>query len=208
MTALTTLARAKQTLGLNNTDNDTLISELITRASDESISYLRVIEPDDGSANSLGREVYEETIRYATGDYQLFLSRRPVSNITSIVEGTTTLTASDYQINKATGVIERLGSDEISTWGNDKIVVTYEAGYLLPEEVGRNLPHDIEEAVIEIIRSRLIETGVVEPEIRSEQIEDVGRVSYVTSGSHSFKSGGYIPDRARALLSRHRNPMV
>jgi hypothetical protein len=208
---LTSLARVKQALGIADTENDTLISELITRASDEIVSYLRMPYADDGSAPTLARETFVETLRSVHGgSHELFLTRRPIVSVTSVVEDGATLTAdTDFQVNRRLGGLLRMVSDDYEAWSADKVVVTYQAGYLLPNSDSRDLPYDIEEAAIYTISARLsdLNATVGDPEIRSESLEGAYSATYQTSGATSFGSGG-LPTRARALLASHRNIMI
>ena len=184
---------------------------MIARVSDEILTYLRVHPSDDGSPITLGRETYVETIRDVSGIYDLYLSRRPIASVTSIVSETETLVeGTDFLVRKPVGGLSRLQSDDITPWSSQKIVVTYVAGYLLPEEEGRNLPYDIEDAAHYTIKSRINELNaeVGEQELKSENVQGVYSVSYVTSGATETKRGTSLPDRAVQLLSSYRNLMV
>lgn len=208
---LTSLAAVKQSLGITDTEQDTLINALIGRVSDEIVSYLNVKTPDDGAVQTIGRETYVETIRNQPSEYGLFLSRRPLSSVTSLVEDTVTLTeGTHFQVNAGTGMLDRLSSDSITTWSFDKLVVTYVAGYLLPDDENSNLPADIEEAAIYTVSSRMsdLDTGAGDREIRSESLDGVFSASYETTGAKRYSAHQGLPQRAVALLAKYRIPMI
>lgn len=208
---LTTLARVKQSLGISDATQDTLLTELIARASDQISAYLRLPVTHDGVQPTLGRQTYIETIRDQSPRYGLFLSYRPLALITSLVEdGVTLVDGTDYETSAGVGAVDRLVSDEISSWTFEKAVITYTAGYILPnDEVNRNLPYDIEEAAIYTISARMSDLNISsgDREIRSESLDGVYSATYETTGATRF-SGQGLPQRAVALLNKYRVPMV
>ena len=65
----------------------------------------------------------------------------------------------------------------------------------------RNLPYEIEQAAIEIVRGAFYSTNR-DPNIKAESVEGVGSITYFdTNASGNF---GSIPDKARSLLSALR----
>lgn len=211
---LTSASRVKSSLGITDSTQDSLIGELIRRVSDEILVYLRYPRADDGTIPTLGRESFVETIRYAYGVYELFLTRRPIATISSVVEDGTTLTeGTHFQVNKNAGVLERLDGDDITSWSADKIVVTYSAGYILPDDEGtRDLPYEIEEAAIYTVLARMsdLDPSAVDPEVKSETLFEVYSASYANAGTsgRAFGDAGTLPHRAMALLAAHRIPMI
>lgn len=184
------------------------------RVSDEIVTYLRFPRADDGAIATLGRETYVETLRYVAGEYELFLTRRPLASVSSLTEdGVALASGTDFQINKQTGVLERLNGDEITAWRADKIVATYIAGYILPEDAGtRDLPYEIEEAAIHTIAARMadLNPASIDPEVKSETLVDVYSATYAVGGTsaRTFGDAGSLPHRAAALLAAHRIPMI
>lgn len=211
---LTTVGRVKASLGIADASQDALIGELIIRVSAEIVTFLRLPKADDGVVATLGRETYVETLRDVAATYELFLTRRPIASIVSVVEdGVTLVAGTDYQWNSASGVLERLEDDEIGTWNADKIVVTYVAGYVLPDDEGtRDLPYEIEEAAIYSISARMsdLNPSAIDPEVKSETLFQVYSATYADAGTsgRAFSETGTLPQRAIALLFSHRNPMI
>lgn len=209
--SLTSLARAKQSLGITDTSQDALLTELIARASDEVVAYLRLSSTDDGSISTLARQTYVETMRSQGATYRIYLMRRPIASITSIVVDDVELTQdTDYLLASAQGAIDRLSGDGITSWAFEKAVVTYVAGHLLPGEEGRDLPYDIEEAVHYTISARMADLNAAagDREVRSETLQGVYSATYETTGANRFASGQYLPERAQALLAKYRTPMI
>lgn len=208
---LTTTARVKQSLGVEDDSQDSLIAELIARVSDEAVEYLRLPTADDGTVPTLARETYVETIRDLPLEYELFLTRRPVASVTSVVvDGTTLVADTEYQVNSGVGTLNRLSSDAITSWSFTKAVITYVAGYLLPAEDNRTLPYDIEEAVIYAVTARMadLDTTGGDMEIRSESLDGVYSASYQTQGAKRYDPTMGLPQRSIALLAKYRTPMI
>lgn len=211
---MTSVSRVKASLGITDSAQDSFIGELIPRVSDEVVAYLRYPRAHDGTIATLGRETYIETLRNVDAHYELFLTRRPIASVTSVVEDGSTLTeGTDFQTNKHTGVLERLDSDEITSWSAEKIVVTYSAGYILPDDDGvSDLPYEIEEAAIYTVAARMadLNPSSIDPEVKSETLFEVYSATYANPGTsgRAFSEDGTLPLRARALLSSYRNPMI
>lgn len=113
----------------------------------------------------------------------LQLSRYPVASITSVTEsvaGTpTTLDETDWEIDAATGHLYRLdGSDCRRDWWASKVTVAYIAGYDIDSgDPSTDLPADIRDAVIEMVRNGYLERRR-DPAMKSERIDGVRSVDY------------------------------
>ena len=203
-TDLTTLQSAKDELGISGASEDTYLGTAIDRASAMICSYLGVAVADDGTC-TLGRETLVETFRLPVELSEIMLARWPVTSITSVVEDGETLAADEYEIDKRTGILRRLdGDDNVTLFSAAKIVVTYVAGYKLPGEVGRNLPHDIEAAVLEVIKAHR-SSRTRDPLIKAEETAGLGRIEYWV-GSTSTSSA--MPPEAQMRLDAYRRPAV
>jgi hypothetical protein len=77
-------------------------------------------------------------------------SRTPIVSIESVVEGTRTLTTSDYQVDGA--AIYRLSSGHRMHWQCGPIVVSYTAGYA-------TVPYDLKWAATKFVQAALLENG-------------------------------------------------
>ena len=215
-TALTTLQNVKDELVITGTDEDAYLTAKIARVSAQICTYLKVPTAGDRT-RTLGRETLVETLRRDrpmgydpgwTGTYldrfgpadsrhtQLLLARRPIVSVTSVVEDGTTLDASSYESNGAAGILTRLSSDVPAAWAARKIVITYVAGWLLPEDASANMPGDIEDAAIRLIKSARF-ARERDPYIKSETIP--GPITTVYQDATSE-----LPEDICALLDPYR----
>jgi hypothetical protein len=124
------------------------------------------------------------------GTAHLVLERTPVKSITSITVNGSTLSSSDYSIASAdAGLIWASGGwpwtalirggdiagDGAPDSEEKSIVVTYKGGYVCPGQVTagppaltRDLPDEIEDAVIQLVVARFAGRGV-DPRVQSEK---------------------------------------
>jgi len=147
-TDLTTLANAKEYLGISGSDDDTLLGNLIDRASEAIENYCR-------------RKFAQETLTEyydGRGSHRLVLNRRPVSSITSIYDDLdrdftedTLIDADDYVLYPDEGIVEfkNTASTFPSTAayfydGQRNVKVTYVAGY-------ETIPTDVEQACLMLV---------------------------------------------------------
>jgi len=189
---LTTLAAVKAELGLTSSADDAKLSDYISQASDAIANYCN---------RAFAREEVEETIRVSHMQGSLTLTRFPVSSVSTIVESDEELTTGDYEIEADIGSLRRLRNDAPATWCRGKIVVTYEAGFLLPGESGRNLPTDIERAAI-MLTLRYYSTDAQAQLLRRETIEGIGSTEMFAP------SASGLPIEVEALIERYRQIAV
>lgn len=105
----------------------------------------------------------------------------PLTAISAITHGDASLDCSqsgglvstDYEIDTNTGELIRLINDSPSGWSARKLVVSYTAGYKLPNDMGRTLPFDIERAAVVTV-SDLYNARGRDSTLRSTSIVDVG----------------------------------
>lgn len=115
-------ARLKITSTLSATDEDTLRSvldeatDLAERYCNRAFRRRTVVEIRDGGTKSLT------------------LFQAPVLSVTTVVEGVTTLAATDYTLNGSAGILYRGPTTSRLTWasGTQSVTVTYVAGYTDP----------------------------------------------------------------------------
>ena len=151
--ALTVKANFKTYKGITKNDDDTLIDDLIKRASG-------FIESQCG--RKFGEATYTE---YYDGDDvrsfpvsrrdKLILENHPVTTFTSLhddtngVFGSSTLIATaDYDVKMDSGIVVLKAVKFNIGVGNIKAV--YDAGYVLPDQASPTLPDEIEHACIEL----------------------------------------------------------
>lgn len=184
---LTRLDTVKTELGVADGASDEKLEALIDQASDVVARYCNRV---------FALETVAETFRVQNhGAHGLTLSRYPVVAIISIVENDTTLTTDDYEADLETGIIERLRSDRVMRWPCGKTVVTYSAGFDLPD----GLPEGIERATIELVK-QYYASGDRDPLVRSEVVEGAGSTDYF-----SPSTTGFTPE-VEGLLEPHRKP--
>lgn len=82
----------------------------------------------------------------------------------------------------------------MSAWPAAKIVVTYEAGYNLPDDV----PQEIEQAALVVLKHLYFGTAR-DPAARAEVIDGAGSTTY---------SDGAVMAQVDELLSSHRVPQI
>lgn len=131
----------------------------------------------------------------------LVLSRRFVTAVSVVEDGTTLTEGTDYWLDSAPGLLRRICSDYPRAWCSAKIVVSYTAGFAI-------VPDDLKGAANDLIQTRLSEASR-DPLLKSLQVNipdvEERRMDYWVDTS---KSGGVVPDDVLARLSRFRNVTV
>jgi len=123
--ALAAVEDVKQYLGKADTNQDSLLKMLVEGVSSR-LERLLGEWPNDGS-------VITEYIQ-STGTPRIPLNR-VVNDIRTVVEGTTTLSSTDYRLVNEQS-LERLTSGLLSAWNVGEVVVTYRPGWLqVPEDL-------------------------------------------------------------------------
>ncbi len=179
-TRLTTLAAVKAELGITDTADDALLQTYIDQAS-------AMIERFCG--RWFGKATYRETLA-GYGTSRLLLSCTPIVQVIMIECDGALVT--DYLVEDAdAGILYRDGGwawspktggyiERHPVAGAERLnyVITYEAGYILPENAGSNLPADIQRACIDLVKVRYAERSR-DPSITSERLGD-WQASYST----------------------------
>lgn len=211
---MTTVVAVKAELGKTDTVDDDWLQNQIDAESLTICNYLGVEAAEDGTRN-IGRETLVETIdRRAAWPYTsvlmplpkvsteglLTLARRPVVSITSITEDGTAVASTDYQLAAMPGTLRRLTGSLPIAWPSTLIVVTYVAGWLLPGQTSRNLPADIEGAVIDLVKESWF-SRKRDPDVKAEEIMGVRRVDYFFGAPGQ----GPLPPSVMARLDPYRN---
>lgn len=197
ITRLSTLDRAKTELGETGTANDAEIGKMLAEAGALAETYCGRV---------FARQTYSE--RLGPGRYSsVWLRRWPVVSLTSItLDGTAQdLTVeTTYLLDGATGELRALSDGYPSAWCAAKsLVVVYAAGYLLPEQAGRDLPADIESAVLALLRARWRAKGR-DPNLRQITTEGVGSETFWISD----QPGTSLPPEVEDMLAPYRMPVI
>jgi len=186
-TMLTTLERVKLELDIKNDINNDLLSARIASASSVIAGLC---------FPSLRRETVIETFypdHYGECADRLTLDHSPVVSISSVTVDGTALTDAVIVDDVVTDLAEwRLDGDKLrlrrqTTAGRHShwsfctgIVVSYTGGYLLPGQVGRDLPYEIEDACVELVAAYWAARGR-DPGLRAEENVGVYRFEYQTT---------------------------
>lgn len=132
---LTTVARMKTELSLTGSTYDTLLGYWVTESSDAITAYVgRPLMSEVVSEYFRLRDIMSSVAPFAR---PLTLSRWPVSGVSVVSEGSTTLVSGDYSGTTAeyeyvakTGLIYRMSSGVRIAWASANVVVAYTGGYL------------------------------------------------------------------------------
>lgn len=190
VTALTDVQSVQLEIGLSGTTEAGYLRGQIAQASAAISSWCGRV---------FARETVSEVFRPERCLESLSLSRFPVASIASVTEDGTALASTNYEVDAASGLLFRLADDERTTWRARKVTVQYAGGYLLPDEAGRTLPHDVQRACILMVCAAYLARGR-DPMLRSESAQDVGSASYLDPrvGMEA------MPPQAAALLQPYR----
>lgn len=136
---LLTVAEARAAVGITDTSRDADLTRLIARIS-AAIYRASKVRTDGVHAPTLLSESITETFRRTTFEVcnqkSLLLSRRRISEIETITEGTTEIETTDFEYDAASGELFRLGSSDVTSWPSGLITVEYVAGLLtVPEDL-------------------------------------------------------------------------
>jgi len=194
-TQLTTRANAKADLALTGSADDAYIDLLNDRASAAIVAHC---------GRGFGALAVAESFRPRCANFAapLILAVTPVSTISTITEDGTALAAgADFELDPAAGLVWRLSGTARCRWRADSVVVSYAAGYQLPNDSPMAgvpaLPMAVQDAALALIRAAYHARGA-NPAIRAEQAEGAGQITYGTLGAAPMAIG---PELARQLAS-------
>lgn len=152
-------------------------------------------------------EVVSETFRLNQPASNLYLSRSPVVSVTSVSDGDTALATTDWEIDYDTGRLARLdGANGLQKWGGlvsaipFRATVMYGAGYFADDDTGGNVPADLRDGTLALIRSNWFSLDR-DPFTRSEEVPGVATISY---GFGAAAQNNGMPPDAEALLAPYR----
>lgn len=211
---LTTRETVKGELGIDTTDEDDTISDLIVRASSAIARETR---------RTFGVETVTETMD-GSGSRLLGLSRTPIVEVTEVTEDGTAITDYSVEDAEAGALYRQVGwgrSGGLRMWGTEafssgyilpgyqdqRYSVTYRAGYLLPSDVNpfilpaepQNLPGAVEQACIETVKAWYFARDT-DPALSSVQSGQL-RVTYRAEQTQT--APGSLPASALGLLRNY-----
>ena len=214
MESIVTVAGASNSFRLTKAETVRAAAELSAGADDAFLN--QAIDRQSAAVEKwcrrlLARQAYSETFRDVEVVPALALKHYPIASIASVTVDGTALAADEYEIDAEAGHLYRLSSDCRIDWYGGKIVIAYRAGYILPAQttIGGeahggvpNLPHDLEDAVIELVKMGFYGRAR-DPLLRSAEIPGVIAESYTVTAA----SDGAMPARIAAMLAPHRRPI-
>jgi hypothetical protein len=185
-TALTTRAAAQAELGRSFADAD--VDRWILEASSEVARFMGRV---------LALETVTETFWLDRRAYPaLRLERSPVATLSSVaVDGSALVVATEVLLDAKVGTITRLMDDTPIDWIAGKIEVSYQAGWILPGDVGANLPADIQRAC-NLTVVAMAEGRGRDGRLRSQSADGVSAESYLDPRA----ADGALPWEAAAIL--------
>ena len=196
--ALTTIASAEAELGLTSGEQDALLTRYIDTASD-------MIERYVSRKLYYGSAIVEKVA--GSGDAFLYISRTPLSSVTSIVwlGDSSTVSASDYSIWEADqgAIYKSSGWNDaiISSTDFQRYQVTYVGGWITPQQdaddaaLTRDLPFDLETACINMVVGMWRQKGA-DRTIRSETV--------LNTSVHYERHQDGIDPSVRAILDQYK----
>jgi uncharacterized phiE125 gp8 family phage protein len=189
---LTTLAAIKAELQLIKDIDDVFLTNLIDQASATVRSWCR---------RTFALETVRETFYVDNPEQPLLLARFPVTEIEAVAVAGAELDPGEYEVEEDSGFLYRLdASSNRFTSFSGRVLVDYQAGYLLPGASARSLPEDIERATIAMIKLSWF-ARTRDPLIRAEAVEGVGSLQY-------YSSDVYLPAEVEGLLTPYRSPRL
>lgn len=116
----------------------------------------------------------------------------------------------NYVVKKSSGQISKLSGASLTNFTGNIVTVNYISGWLLPGEVGRNLPYGIEDACVLLCQHKISElqaSASFADELKAVDIEGFGKIEF-SDGASSSASGGKnaMPFDVRSMLQRYVQP--
>jgi hypothetical protein len=147
---------------------------------------------------TLRLETVSETIRrhhhrhhgHGSPGHALILARRPVVDITAVTENDTLLTADQYEVEAAAGLLYRLSGSCRIAWCAGTIVAEYSAGY-------DTVPDDLKYAAIKFVQLVSQQAGR-DPLLRRDVVPGVSEMEWWVEPSREIGT----PPEVLDLLSR------
>lgn len=201
-TSLTTVSAVVAELGLGDTSEYQNISRWIRQASGAITRYCKrpLAQQTVTEQFRLDRQtvIANMTIDSPTRR-RLPLVMYPVASIASVTEDDDVLDPSRYEVDPETGLLERLNDvDRPRQWMASKIIVQYTGGYVLPPAAGANLPDEISDAALQLVK--LMRFGAKrDPLVKSQTIVGVIEQDFWV-GQTPGSDGSGVPPSIGGLL--------
>lgn len=148
--ALTTLQTIKDELGITDTSSDTYLERQINVMSQKIANFCN---------RNFKSQTYTEEKYIGNDDVYLYLKNFPITSLDNLEINDTEISTSNVTVKSNDGALYYTGIFRSSGYVSgisshrdirfENISVTYEAGYILPDKITRNLPYDLEQACID-----------------------------------------------------------
>lgn len=198
---LLTTAEARAAVGITDGSRDADLNRLVARIS-AAIYRASKVRTDGVHAPTLLSESITETFRSTTfeacGLKSLLLSRRRISEIETITEGTTELVDADFEYDAASGELFRLGSSDIMPWPSGLITVEYIAGLV-------TVPDDLKLAAEFWLRAQWRDAyqepaTLLDPFVKVDEIPGVSRIERWVSAMNTKADMTLMPPEVESIL--------
>jgi hypothetical protein len=207
----TTLSRVKSELEIEGDDSNDVLTAKIEEASSDIQLALGYRVPHEANVETFRHDDpnelrhYRATCMSGTVDY-LFLRRKKVVSITSVVLDDDTLDPSEYALDGDLDALIRLDTSGYPCpWLFCRsIVVSYDAGYILPGASGADLLPTIESAVVDLVSEYWASKGQ-NPLVKSENIPGLAQYDYWVGATGDPEQ---LPPRVLAKLALAKRPRL
>jgi len=190
-------------LDRDDTSQDETLAEYEAEVAAEIASDC-AIASDGVNPPTLRSEECTDVFRFGCPAVALYLSRRHVSGIASVVEDGIGLDEPDWRLNAETGKLVRLVNDADVCWSAAKVEIAYTAGFdIVPNELKAEAKSRIKFKASEGSRdplARSIRTDI--PDVESRQVD------YQVGGLSRLMGEGLAPESERRLRRFMTQSMV
>lgn len=180
--------------GASAEDDETV--EALGLAVADLVSRACRVTGDGSHVPTLLSETIVQTFRLKSTQRALYLARRFVSSISSVVVDGVTLATDAYEVEASTGILTRLEDDAPVCWDCGKVVVTYVAGLA-------TVPGDLRLAAQAALREQW-SAFQRDPLLRSESVDGVGTFTYWVNTGAGGTGGAPVSDMVLGMLSPYR----
>ena len=126
MSRLCSIDSVKEIVGETTSDRDALLATLVDGVS---------LRMEQWMGRTIAETDYASEVHHSSGFSSLVLQHGPVLSVTTVLEGTATLTSADYRVEGARSLV-RLSGGVTGCWASGDVLVTYRAGY-------KDIPSDL-----------------------------------------------------------------
>lgn len=195
---LLTTAEARAAVGITNNSRDADLDRLVARIS-AAIYRASKVRTDGVHAPTLLSESVTDTYRLQRALHgALLLSRRRISEIETVTEGTTELTDADFEFDAASGQLFRLGATDPTCWPTGLITVEYIAGLL-------TVPDDLKLAAETWLRALWRDAyqtpaTILDPFVKVDDIPGVRRVERWVNAMNTSQDMTMMPGEVESIL--------